>query len=194
MSEEHNEQLQLIKRLHYWKMAFFGLIILIAGILIGSQLPPLVTQSQRPGIKIFDEPIFIHIQRELGLRPDQEEPFKAIYSKHLQALREIQDQARPKIAQQMNEFYADVSAVLDEEQQDRWNESIERLRERFMSRPGRPRDGRGPRRGRKRGRGGRFPEHRPFRFWEEPPGHEGEPPEHFPNEPPPEHEGEERRD
>lgn len=175
MSRQYDDQIRLIKHLHRWRMAFFGLVILIAGILIGAGLTPLITgrRSSRilPGVEFINEQTIRHLQRELKLRPEQTEEVAAICDKHLKALQEIREQARPKIASQMNQLYTDVRAVLDEQQQQLWKQSIRRLRDRFMAPPHeRPPHGPGPE--------GHFPPppHRPFDFWEEGSGHRPPPP------------------
>ena len=139
MNNQYDEQIQLLLRSQRWKMAFFGLIILIAGLFIGAAVALLLMQrrhaQQLPGVEFINERTISHLQHELNLNPDQTEQIREICSKHLQALQEIREQARPQIANEMNELHTEVMAVLDEAQQKLWTQNIERLIDRFAAPP-----------------------------------------------------------
>ena len=187
MNDQYNEQMQLLLRSQRWKMAFFGLIILIAGLLIGAGSSLLIMgrppSEQPPGVEFINERTISRLQHELNLTHEQTQQVKVIFDKHLQALHQIRQQARPQIAARMNQLHTEVMAILDEQQQELWTQNIQRLTERFIHpthRPG-PRDD-GPSRQRRRP-----PPHRPFGFWQDdadnppPPP----PPGHHPDDPPP---------
>lgn len=173
---DQNEQIQLTVQAQRWKMAFLGLIILIAGIFIGSGLSSLFKyhrqKDQLSGVEFINERTMQHLQHELKLSPQQADKIKVICDKHLEALYEIREQARPRIAEQMNQLYADVRTILDEQQQELWSQSVQRLISRFAV-PAHQRgpQGRQPNR-RRLGPNGHFPPpHRPFGFWEDESGH-----------------------
>lgn len=192
MSDTQTEQIQLIKRIHQWKMAFYGLIILLAGIVIGVcgtlLVGPYRPADQKRNIEFINERMIRHLQHRLNLDPQQRRQVQMIMQTHMKTLDDIREQARPQIAEIMNELYVDIRAVLDEQQQQAWDESIWQLREHVAG----PEEG-GPGPGSQWApgagpghepwrrpephsrpvgpRGGRF-DNRPFDFWERPPHHE----------------------
>lgn len=183
MSDMSNEQIQLIRRAQRWKMAFLGTVILIAGIVIGAGSALIFGPDSHNGIphdiEFLNERIIRSLHMELQLDPAQTEQVNAILETRLNQLHEIRRQARPKIAEVMNDLYTEVLEVLDEQQREIWRNSIERLRNqlthpdpagrRLRGGPGGP--------GRQMGPGGppgsfggpgHAPPHRPFDFWEHP--------------------------
>jgi len=181
-----NEKI-LYRRAQQWKMAFFSLVILIAGILIGSGVTLIAVRERIPqpvmDIEAVNEHVLGRLQEQLNLNTDQREQIRDIFAKHIRALRQIRQQARPKVAQEMNDLHMEVMAILDEEQQQIWQQNINRLRNRFLSGRGPGRGPGGSGRGRRNGSGphGPFPPHRPFEFWEQ--GQDRLPPDESP--PPP---------
>lgn len=171
MSESAPEQVVLVKQMHRWKMAFFGLATLLAGMVIGACLTLIVLRhfhrNADRGIELINQRVMEHLQQKLELSPEQAEQVKALFDKHMGALHEIREQAKPKIAHELNLLYEEVMAVLDAEQQEKWRDHVERLRDRFgpPSEPGQERRGRWCDKGR-----GRNPDSPPgpFHFWEKP--------------------------
>ncbi|MHC4187961.1 MAG: hypothetical protein ACYSRQ_07185 [Planctomycetota bacterium] len=183
-----NEKI-LLQRIQQWKMAFFSLIILIAGIAIGSGLTFIFVHDKitQPiaDIEMVNEHMVGRLQQQLNLTDTQRQQFREILTKHITALHQIRQQARPQVANEMNELHTEVMAILDENQQQIWQQNINRLRDRFLRGQG-PGLGRGP--GRRGGPGprGPFPPHRPFQFWEQ---RQDRFPPHEPPPPPPPPEG-----
>ncbi len=179
MNEQNNEQIELVINAQRWKMAFFGLIILIAGVFIGAVLSPAVMPrpaAHLPGVESVNKGMIRRLQEDLNLSPEQTRQVSEICNKHIQALNDIRRQARPKIAEQMNELYSEVASVLDEDQQELWKQSMDRLTKRFSGRQRRNRRGRrgpgGPGGERGPGANGQFRHrNRPFDFWQEEPDH-----------------------
>jgi len=131
-----------LKQIHRWRMAFFGLVILLAGIVIGISsmflfrhrpkppLPPLDVAARR----LLDE------QRDrLDLSPEQMEKIGPIFQKYIGTLEEIRVAAFEQL-QLMNE---EVGPILNEHQRRLWEGDIQGLHGRF--RPRSPRDERGHR-------------------------------------------------
>ncbi|MBE0536099.1 MAG: periplasmic heavy metal sensor [Phycisphaerae bacterium] len=174
MNEQTTDQLQLILRMHRWKTAFFGLVILLAGLIIGASAalmyrkPPERTLPQ--GIESVNDRTLAALQQELQLDPAQRERIRAIFAKHFKAIEDIRTEARPRIARHMNALYEEVFSVLDGPQRDKWRQSMDRLGEDLAGRrqqrgPRGP--GYGPGRGAGPGPGGRGPMRRPFDYWEQ---------------------------
>lgn len=113
-----------IRRLHRWRTAFFGLVILLAGIIIGAALIPILvpnrlTRPPKPP-ETATRMIIGRLGGELGLSPEQDEEIGPILQKHLQKLEEIRMNARSEITEQLREMNEAVSAVLTEEQKQVW--------------------------------------------------------------------------
>lgn len=153
----------LLRRLHRWRMAFFGLVILLAGITIGAAGALLVVRPQpvqppRPPDEIVPI-IMARFRNELQLTPDQTDAIRGILRTRMQELHAIREAARPEIESQLEAMKKEIDAVLTEEQRGRWQRIVSRLEGEFrhgMRRgPGRPG---GPRpEGYRQGRGGPRP-------------------------------------
>jgi hypothetical protein len=168
-----------LRRLHRWRMAFSGLVILIAGITIGAagailvirpadhQPPPDITRAVADMVGRF--------RVELDLTPEQVDKIRTILRTQMEALEELRNAARPKIEGLLQTMKTDVDAVLTKEQKKKWQEITERF-DRVFHRGMRPggRGGPGPggprgdfRGGRRRSRlGDRFDANEPHRSGE----------------------------
>ena len=137
-----------IRRMHRWRMAFFGLVILLAGFIIGAAsitilAPNRLTRPPQPP-ETATRMMIGRLRRELGLSPEQDEKIGPILQKHLQKLEEIRMNARTEITEQLQQMNEGVSAVLTEEQKQIWQRWLRMLQ--WQLRP----PGRGP------GEGGRY--------------------------------------
>lgn len=168
MNEQYNDQIQLLKKVHRWRLAFFGIIILIAGIVIGAAGAMIYKASAFPeppkGIEFVNANSMKRLKRELNLSEEQSVKIEKIFNDHLKVLSDIRKQARSQIAEEMNGLYADVLKILDKQQQEQWDKSIQRLREHITT--GRKRFRRGTERDSKKMRPGPDGRHRPFNMWE----------------------------
>jgi len=155
-----------INKTHTWRMAFFGLIILIAGIVIGGSsmliLAPNKLIQPPPGPEFNSMRIIPPLRRNLGLAPEQAEKIKPILDKHMQKLATIRIEARSEIAETLNQMNQEIAAILSDQQQQLWQREISRLQNELRPRggPGGPRRGEGP--------GGRFRGGQQNRFREGP--------------------------
>ncbi len=150
----------LLYRLHRWRMAFFGLIILIAGLVIGAagavlilpQTSPERAASQERGHQMMLE----RIMPRLGLSPEQTQRIGPVLQKHLQRLEQIREQGRTQIAEELETMDEDMSAVLTPRQQQRWRDLMRDLPGQFPREQGRYGPGpRGPPQGPRGGGQGR---------------------------------------
>jgi hypothetical protein len=134
-----------LRQMHCWRMAFFGLVILLAGIVLGASslfllrrrptppLPPLDVATRR----LLDE------QRDrLGLSPEQMDKIGPIFQKYMSTLEEIRMAAFEQITKQLELMNEEVSSVLNEHQRRLWEGDIQGLH--GMFRPRSPGDHRGP--------------------------------------------------
>jgi hypothetical protein len=145
----------LLCRLHRWRMAFFGLIILIAGLVIGAAAAVLVlprtSQERPPSPERGRQMMLERIMPRLGLSPEQARQVGPILQKHMQRLEEIREQGRTQIAEELDAMDESLSAVLTPDQQQRWRGLMRDLPGQFPREQGRygpgPRGGQGPRGG-----------------------------------------------
>jgi hypothetical protein len=132
----------LLRKLHYWRMAFFGLIILLAGMLAGAAITLLAVKHfarQRP---MPPEGAVVRILQQIGprlrLSPEQSQQIDPILRRHIANLDRIREQGRDQISEELKQMNEELSVVLTEDQQRRWQRYMEEL-------PGQFRRGFGPR-------------------------------------------------
>jgi hypothetical protein len=144
-----------IRKLHRWRMAFFGLVILLAGVVIGGASTLMLVRHRPmgppPGPEFVSGRMVHDLQRDLDLSPEQAKKIGAIVKEHMQEMDNIRIEARPKIAEQLRRMNEEISAVLTEEQRQIWQQNWRQQFHPFQRemRPGGPRPGEGP--GRPRG-------------------------------------------
>lgn len=165
--EHQDSPMLLLHRLHRWRMAFFGLIILIAGLTTGSAVTLLAVSNrgaQPPAPpERAHEMMLGRIMPRLDLSADQVEQVEPILCRRMQRLQEIREQGRLQISQELQALDDEMSAVLRAEQRDQWRGLMRSLPGEFPRGPGRggmgPRGPHGPRGG-GQGRFRDFPEGR----------------------------------
>jgi len=139
-----------INKAHIWRMAFFGLIILIAGIAIGGSsiliFAPKKLIQPPPGPELRTMRMIPPLSRDLGLTQEQADKIKPILDKHMKKLDTIRTEARSEIANTLKQMNREIAAILTDQQQQRWQQEITRLQDEL-----RPRGGPGPGRGERRG-------------------------------------------
>jgi len=135
-----------INKAHMWRMAFFGLIILIAGIAIGGSsmliFAPKKLIQPPPGPEFRSLRMIPPLRRDLGLTPEQAEKIKPILDQYMQKLDTIRTEARSEIAETLKLMNNEIAAILTNQQQQQWQREIDQLQDEL-----RPRRGPGPRRG-----------------------------------------------
>jgi hypothetical protein len=137
-----------IRRMHRWRMAFFGLVILLAGIVIGAASIMIVAPHKLSGPlgprEIAIERLLAELQRYLHLTPEQREKIEPILKEDMQKLDDIRADARSEIQDILGQMNRDIAAVLTEQQKQIWQQRLNHLQRQL-----RP-PGRGP------GEGGRY--------------------------------------
>ena len=121
----------LLCRLHRWRMAFFGLIILLAGLLGGAAATLLVLRytgpKSLPPVELIVAQMLDRLTDRLHLTPEQVQQIKPILQKHVQKLRGIREEGRTAIIQELELLGHEVSQVLDQDQRQLWRELHEPL-------------------------------------------------------------------
>jgi hypothetical protein len=123
----------LLRRLHHWRMAFFGMVILLAGMLGGAAVTLLVVQHVgRKGPIPPVPPVELLIERlsvPLHLTAEQHQQVEPILQKHMAKLGQIRDDGQKAITQELRLLTQEMAGVLTEDQMGVW----ERL---FLDLPG----------------------------------------------------------
>ncbi|MEN6575940.1 MAG: hypothetical protein ABFD90_06315 [Phycisphaerales bacterium] len=150
----------LLHRLHRWRMAFFGLAILIAGLTIGVAATLLTLhyagpQSPRPSDR-FTVPVLDRIVPRLRLSREQAEKVEPVLRKHMQRLEEIREQGRTQITEELEAMDEQMATVLSQDQQRLWRDLMRGLPGQFQRGQGRFGPGRQGPYGPRGGSQGRF--------------------------------------
>ena len=147
-----HDPLVLLQRIHRWRTAFFGLIILIAGAAIGAsgmfmwdrhklikkQPPRRTTQQQvatKPPPSIMNTPwgrLSVSLQKRLNLTDQQAREIRPILRTHMSQLEKIKREARPKIAEELTQMNGKVIALLNDKQKRMWSQDFRKLRQQFQ--------------------------------------------------------------
>jgi hypothetical protein len=164
MNTEQNNNINLehIRKIYYWRTAFFGLVILIAGIVIGGAsisiyMTHRTTRPER-GPEFNSLQVIPPLRRNLNLSQEQSNKIKPIIDGSMKKLRDIRENARTEIESTLQQMNKEISKILNDTQRQRWQREVNRLQREL--RPGvQRRDGTGlrARRGLESGgrRGGR---------------------------------------
>jgi DNA-directed RNA polymerase subunit F len=156
---------------HRWRMAFFGLVILLAGVIIGIALTLswlcYPHRTRMPGPEFAAETMLHRIEPYLHLSPEQTKKMQPLLRKHMQKLQQMREDIRTEITEQLRQMNTEISSILDEHQKQLWREHLQRLEGQLRPGPGGPggpqRQGfpgapRGPGPHRRRGGNGSFGE------------------------------------
>ena len=139
--QNNNPNLEHIKKIYYWRTAFFGLVILIAGIVIGgATISILMTRRMtRPasGPEFNSLQVIPPLRRNLGLSQEQSDKIKPILDGYMIKLREIRENARSEIENTLQQMNKEISTILTETQRQRWQREMSQLQRDL--RPGGPR-------------------------------------------------------
>jgi Spy/CpxP family protein refolding chaperone len=137
-----------VNKAQMWRMAFFGVIILIAGVVIGGSSMLIFAPKKliRPprGPEFASGRMAGQLQRELRLSPEQAEKIEPILKEHMETLHNIRIDAQDQIGEALEQMNEQISSILTDRQKRMWESRLQRLQ--------RPLHGGGP--GWGEGRGG----------------------------------------
>lgn len=163
-ADGNDNPMVLLRGLHRWRMAFFGLVILLAGVTLGAAGTLLLVrpaERQPPmDLEMATNAMLGRFRAELRLTREQARQIQQILRTRMQKLHEIRLQARPQIEEQLGAVKEEIGAVLTADQRDHWQGIVMRLEHEF-------------RRGMRRGPGGPGPGFRGGRDRPGPPGSPG---------------------
>jgi hypothetical protein len=118
-------------KIYRWRMAFFSLVILLAGIIIGASAALIVIRHMpmgpKPGPEHIADRMIFGLRHDLGLSPQQAEQIEPIIHRHMQKLDQIRMGARPMIAEELRQMNDEIMFLLDQRQKDLWEQLIRKL-------------------------------------------------------------------
>lgn len=143
----------LLQRIHRWRMAFFSVIILLAGTVIGAsgmfiwnrhrlakpRPQPLLTKAdgaQKKTAAANPAPPWVvmgnKLDRHLELSDEKNKELIRILRQHWTQLNKIKLEARPKIREALLSMNEKVLALLNEKQKNLWRQDFRRLQQQFQ--------------------------------------------------------------
>lgn len=138
MSSENHIEPQLPAPKSRWVSSLiFGAVIFACGAAAGTAIG-IHWESQDdyralPKEGSYADRMTAHLTEELALTPEQAESIQSIFERHMQQFREIHATISPALKTQMDALRDEVGLCLDEDQRVRWEEKVERYRERYRS-------------------------------------------------------------
>jgi len=154
----NNPAVSHIDNAHTRRMVFFGLIILISGIVIGGS--SMLIFAPKKLIRPPRAPEFAsgrmvgQLRRELRLSPEQSEKIEPILKEHMETLNDIRIDAQDQIGEALEQMNEQISSILTDRQKQMWESRLRHLQSPLRGGPGR---GQGPGGGRfRRGEQERF--------------------------------------
>ena len=145
--QNNNPNIEHIRKIYFWRTAFFGVVILVAGIVIGSASMSILTTRKlavQPPRQEYND-LVIRLRRNLELSQGQTDKIRPMIDKHMQKLQELRENARIDIINTLEQMDRQVSSVLNERQKRIWQRELLSLQRELN--PELPRGGGGRRRG-----------------------------------------------
>lgn len=138
--ESSDSPMVLLRRLHRWRMAFFGLVILLAGVLSGAAVTLLVVghgarQVSAPPLPVVRE-LIARIGPRLRLTEEQSRQIEPVLLKHMQRLDEIGEDGRAAIVEELKIMNDELAGVLTDDQMRQWQRLMEGLPSQIRHAPG----------------------------------------------------------
>jgi hypothetical protein len=118
-----------------WRWILLGIVIFVCGVAVGAGGTVIIGRNalRTRMFNVARNPeraphlIAGRIRRELRLSPEQTEQVETIVAQRLQAIRELREQNRPLIAEQLNRLKEEVGKVLNENQEREWRRRFEEI-------------------------------------------------------------------
>lgn len=145
--QNNNPNIEHIRKIYFWRTAFFGVVILIAGIVIGSASMSILTTRKLaapPSPRQEYNNLVIRLRRNLELSQGQTDKIRPMIDKYMQKLQELRENARIDIINTLEQMDKQVSSVLTERQKRIWQRELLNLQQDLN--PEMPRGGGGGRR------------------------------------------------
>ncbi len=152
----------LMAQAHRWRTAFWGMVVLLAGVVIGIGAALIWTGNRmpvrfRPPInqRPADDPridpgsrLIVTLRDFLRLSEQQVKVISPIIHEHMANIQRIRKEVRPQVAEELRSMDKGVTEQLGKEQRRKWERRFRVLQEQFQwqipSYRGRPQDLKGP--------------------------------------------------
>jgi len=123
-SQDNESPTVLLRRLHHWRMAFFGVVILLAGMLAGAAATLLAIRHMGPGRPLPPGPavklLLARLSGPLHLTTEQRRQVEPIFQEHMVRLDQIQADGKKAIAEELRLLSQEMAAVLTNDQMHLW--------------------------------------------------------------------------
>jgi hypothetical protein len=130
-SEDAANPTLLLKRMLYWRMAFFSVIILLAGMAIGASGMFMWLSSQKPKATPSQTMTVNRVMRQLDsqlkLSKAQADQIRPLLRKCVESLEQVRKKARPEINQSLRRMNQDIASVLKDGQMKQWKKYEKQL-------------------------------------------------------------------
>lgn len=140
----------LVAQVHRWRTAFLGLVVLMAGVVIGAgavliwAAPRTARGRPRQGVGVGPDPgampaevLVQRLRRSLQLSGQQVQAIRPIVREHMANLNRIRQETRPKVADQLRLMGQRIEGHLSRDQRPLWDPQFRRLQEQLQwSAPG----------------------------------------------------------
>jgi flagellar basal body-associated protein FliL len=121
----------LLKRVLYWRMAFFSVIILLAGVAIGASGTFMWFSKQKPKPAppqtVTINKAVRRLNSQLKLTKSQTDQVRPLVRKCLVSLEQVRKKARPQINQHLRQMNQGIASVLNDNQMRRWKKYEKQL-------------------------------------------------------------------
>ena len=125
--QNNNPNIDHIRKIYFWRTAFFGLVILAAGIVIGGASMSILTTRRlaaQPSPRPAFNDLVIRLRRNLELSQGQTNKIRPIIDKYMQQLQELRENARIDIINTLEQMDTQVSFILNERQKIIWQREL----------------------------------------------------------------------
>ena len=149
LEKNTNSNVDHIKKMFFWRTAFFGLIILVAGIAIGGASMSIFASrkiTHKPEPREYNS-LLPRLAQILSLQQQQVNKIKPIIDENMQHLYEIREDARTEIADTLEKMNNEIYPLLSDIQKRRWSSELIRIQREIDPEPGRNQQGGNRRRG-----------------------------------------------
>ena len=137
-SQNNNStNIEQIKKIFFWRTAFFGLIILVAGIVIGgASMSIMVTHKYAaPTASPRYDNLMPRLRQILGLTQQQITKINPILVEHMQKLYTIREDARVDIISTLDQMNQEITPILAERQKIVWQQELIRIERELSPEP-----------------------------------------------------------
>ncbi len=136
-----NINIEHLKKIYFWRTAFFGVVILAAGIAIGGAAMSILSERRLANVPLPPEAssnLMPRLRQSLGLTQEQVSKIRPVLESHIQKLLQIRENARLDIYNTLEQMGKEINPLLSEMQKRVWQQELVRIQRDFSPAPLRP--------------------------------------------------------